>query len=55
MPFYSTIGGFIMQEDMEKFIISCLELRKEMLDKEKLTKKESDFLDKLDKLGEMIN
>lgn len=37
-----------MDELMEKFIKSCLNLGKELLDKDKLTEKEEDFLKNLD-------
>lgn len=37
-----------MEKDMEEFIKSCLELGKELLDKDHLTEKEQQFLAKLD-------
>lgn len=37
-----------MDIEMEEFITSCLELGKELLDKEHLTEKEKQFLAKLD-------
>lgn len=37
-----------MDKEMEEFIMSCLELGKELLDKEHLTEKEKQFLTKLD-------
>ncbi|WP_278248597.1 hypothetical protein [Clostridium tetani] len=41
-----------MDELMENFIKSCLELGKELLDKEELTKKEEAFLQNLDLITE---
>ncbi|WP_274542230.1 hypothetical protein [Clostridium tetani] len=41
-----------MDELMESFIKSCLELGKELLDKEELTKKEESFLQNLDLITE---
>lgn len=37
-----------MNEDLQKFIISCMELGKELLDKENLSSKEEQFLENLD-------
>ncbi len=37
-----------MNEDIQKFIISCVELGKELLDKEELSEKEEKFLENLD-------
>ncbi|MEX0085141.1 hypothetical protein [Clostridium butyricum] len=37
-----------MNEDLQKFIISCVELGKEVLDKENLSEKEERFLENLD-------
>ncbi|WML33221.1 hypothetical protein [Clostridium sp. OS1-26] len=37
-----------MDELMNKFMKSCLELGKELLDKEELTQKEEEFLKNLD-------
>lgn len=36
-----------MEEDMKNFIISCVNLGKELLDKENPTEKEKDFLENL--------
>ncbi|WP_160688300.1 hypothetical protein [Clostridium sp. C2-6-12] len=37
-----------MNEDFQKFIISCVQLGKEIIDKENLTEKEEDFIKNLD-------
>lgn len=37
-----------MDKEMEEFIRSCLELGKELLDKDHLTEKEKQFLTRLD-------
>ncbi|WP_154698201.1 hypothetical protein [Clostridium botulinum] len=37
-----------MSENLQKFIISCMELAKELLDKENLNDKEENFLKDLD-------
>ena len=37
-----------MDKDMENFLISCIELGKEIIDKENLTEKEEDFIKSLD-------
>ncbi|MBY7008840.1 hypothetical protein HYI05_14625 [Clostridium botulinum] len=37
-----------MNEDLQKFIISCMELGKELLDKKNLSDKEEKFLENLD-------
>ena len=37
-----------MNEDFQKFIISCVELGKELLDKEELSESEKIFLENLD-------
>lgn len=37
-----------MEEDMTNFIISCVSLGKELLDKENLSEKEEKFLENLD-------
>jgi len=37
-----------MNEDLQKFIISCVELGKELLDKENLSEIEEEFLENLD-------
>jgi len=39
-----------MDREMEEFIRSCLELGKELLDKDHLSEKEQQFLDKLDSI-----
>ncbi|CAI3548937.1 hypothetical protein [Clostridium neonatale] len=39
-----------MDEDLKKFIVSCVELGKELLDKDNLSKKEEEFLENLDKI-----
>jgi catabolite regulation protein CreA len=37
-----------MEEDMKNFIISCVNLGKELIDKENLSKKEEKFIENLD-------
>ncbi len=37
-----------MNEELEKFIISCVELGKELLDREQLSEREKVFLENLD-------
>ncbi len=37
-----------MNEDLQKFIISCVELAKKLLDKESLSDEEEKFLENLD-------
>lgn len=41
-----------MNEDLQKFIVSCVELGKELLDKDKLSEKEEEFLKNLDVITE---
>ena len=41
-----------MNEDLKKFIISCVELGKELLNKKELSKKEEEFLKNLDTITE---
>jgi catabolite regulation protein CreA len=37
-----------MEEDMKNFIISCVNLGKELIDKQNLSKKEEKFIENLD-------
>lgn len=41
-----------MDEDMKNFVISCINLGKELIDKEELTDKEEKFIENLDRIIE---
>ena len=41
-----------MEEDMKNFVISCVNLGKELLDKDELSEKEEEFLKSLDVITE---
>lgn len=41
-----------MNEDLQNFIISCVDLGKELLDKDELSEKEEEFLKNLDVITE---